>query len=289
MGTSTEANTKFWLIPEFDNLELLRAEAIHCNYAYHSHAKYSIGVIESGVGGTYYHGTTYLAPPQSIIFMNPEEAHRCYSAEELPLSYRMLYPSVELVQQIVSETKIIDTPYFRDAVVQNQTLAQNIFSLHIALEQARDRLEQQSLLVEVFSVIFSYYAELKIPSIQSNQEHQAVRLIKEYLHDNFSSNISLEQLEKITHFNRSYIIRIFRQAVGMPPYNYLTQIRVRKAKQLLQEGISIADTAILVGMSDQSHLNRHFKRVFGITPGYYRSRLIGYDQKNIGSEVVSSE
>lgn len=273
MGNSTKANTKFWLIPELDNLELFRAEAIHYNYARHSHPGYSIGIIESGVGGNYYQGTTYLAPPDSIVFMNPEEAHTGYSAEELPLSYRMLYPSVELVRQIASETQIKGTPYFKDAVVQNQTLARNIFSLHAAFERSIDRLEQQSLLIEVFSAILSHYTESKIRSIKLKKEHQAVRLIKEYLHDNFSSSISLEQLEKITNLNRSYLIRVFRQAVGMPPYNYLTQIRVRKSKQLIQEGMSIADTAILVGMSDQSHLTRNFKRIFGVTPGYYRRMI----------------
>ncbi|WP_319423046.1 helix-turn-helix transcriptional regulator [Pleurocapsa sp. FMAR1] len=68
------------------------------------------------------------------------------------------------------------------------------------------------------------------------------------------------------------MIRVFRQAVGMPPYTYLNQIRMRKAKQFLSQGMSIADTAIAVGMSDQSH----FKRMFGITPGYYRQMSISF-------------
>ncbi|WP_186375935.1 AraC family transcriptional regulator [Hyella patelloides] len=258
------------MIQEFDNLELFRAKAIHYNYARHSHPGYSIGVIESGVGGNYYRGSTYLAPPKSIILMNPEEAHTGYSAEELPLSYRMLYPSTDLINQIAREAQIIGTPYFKDAVVQNEVLAKNIFSLHTALERAQNKLEKQSLLVEVFSAILYYYADITVRSIRLNKEHQAVRLIKEYLHDNFSSNISLEQLVKITKLNRSYLIRVFRQAVGMPPYTYLNQIRMRKAKQFLNLGMSIADTANAVGMSDQSHLTRHFKRMFGITPGYYR-------------------
>ncbi len=270
MANGTGLNTKFWLISEFDNLELFRAEAIHYNYARHSHPGYSIGIIESGVGGNYYQGTTYLAPPQSIILMNPEEAHTGYSAEELPLSYRMLYPSIELMEQIAGEAQIRGTLHFKDAVGQNRVLAKSIFSLHRVLERSRDRLEQQSCLVEVFSAILSHYADLKVKSLRLKQEHKAVGLIKEYLHDNFSASISLEQLVEITNLNRSYLIRVFRQAVGMPPYTYLTQIRLRKAKQFLIEGMSIANTAMAVGMSDQSHLTRHFKKIFGITPGYYR-------------------
>lgn len=270
----SDRNTKFWLIPEFNNLELFRAKAIHYHYARHSHSGYSIGVIEAGVGGNSYQGTTYLAPPQSIVLMNPDEAHTGYSAEEMPLTYRMLYPSVELIEQIAIDLQIKRLPYFTSAVVENKTLAQSVLSLHAALEKSIDQIEQQSRLLEVFSDVFLHYADVEIRSIQSNKEHQAIRLIKDYLHDNFSSNISLEQLAEITRLDRSYLTRIFRQAVGMPPYTYLNQIRVEKAKQFLRQGMAVADVAIAVGMSDQSHLTRHFKRITGITPGHYRTMSI---------------
>jgi AraC-like DNA-binding protein len=82
----TPQSTKLWLIPEFDNLELFRAKAIHYSYARHFHQSYSIGIIEAGIGGNHYRGSTHLACPGSIIFMNPEEAHTGYSAGELPLT-----------------------------------------------------------------------------------------------------------------------------------------------------------------------------------------------------------
>lgn len=140
MNQSTNHTTKLWLLPQFDNLELFRANAIHYHYARHFHVSYSIGVIEAGVGGNYYQGATYLAPPHSIVLMNPEEAHTGFSAEGLPLTYRMLYPSVECVQTIASELQMKDTPYFRDAVVHNNALAKRILSLHTLLEQFQDQL-----------------------------------------------------------------------------------------------------------------------------------------------------
>ena len=208
--------------------------------------------------------------------MNPEEAHTGYSAEKLPLTYRMLYPSVDFIQQIASEAQIICLPYFKDAVVQNKALARNVLSLHAVLERANNRLEQQIQLIEVLSDILLNYADVKLRATQLGKEHQSVRLIKEYLHDNLGSDISLEQLVKITNLNRSYLIRVFRNAVGMPPYTYLNQIRVEKAKRLLRQGMSIADAAITVGMSDQSHLTRHFKKIVGITPGRYRNMSISF-------------
>jgi len=276
MRNSTCQSTKLWLIPEFDNLEIFRAKAIHYSYARHAHRSYSIGIIEAGIGGNHYQGTTYLAPPQSLIFMNPEEAHTGYSAEKLPLTYRMLYPSADFIQQIAGEAQMSGLPYFNDAVVQNKALASNVLSLHTALERENNRLEQQIQLIEVLLDILLNYADVRLRATQLGKEHQSVRLIKEYLHDNLGSNISLEQLVEITDLNRSYLIRVFRNAVGMPPYTYLNQIRVEKAKRLLRQGMPIADVAFTVGMSDQSHLTRHFKKIVGITPGRYRNMSISF-------------
>ncbi|MEW6498054.1 MAG: AraC family transcriptional regulator [Cyanobacteriota bacterium] len=263
-------SAKSWLLPEFDNMELFRAKAIHHTYARHFHKSYSIGIIEAGVGGNQYRGSTYLAPPCSIIFMEPEEAHTGYSAEDLPLTYRMLYPSADLMQQLASDLGANGLPYFREPVVHDENLARKIHHLHWVLEQSQDSLERQSLFVEVLSAAITRYAQSKVQSVRIGKEQRIVSLIEEYLQDNFNSNISLEQLVELTNLNRSYLIRLFRNAIGLPPYGYLTQIRIEKAKQLLAQGQSVSDVAIAVGMSDQSHLTRHFKRIVGITPGRYR-------------------
>ncbi|GFH75366.1 hypothetical protein Sgou_00360 [Streptomyces gougerotii] len=56
----------------------------------------------------------------------------------------------------------------------------------------------------------------------------------------------------------------------MPPHTWLTDARVRRARTLLQTGVTPAETATAVGFTDQPHLNRHFTRIVGVTPGAYR-------------------
>lgn len=263
-------NTTFLAFPEFDNLETFRACAIRYRYARHFHGSYSIGVIEAGVGGNRYRGQTYLAPPNSVVFMNPQEVHTGYSAADQPLTYRMLYPSVELVQQVAQDLRDDVSPFFRHAFVQDPDLACRLLALHDALEQSAGPLEQQSLLVDALSAALLHHAEARRMAHRPAFEPEAVRCIKAYLHDCFEADVSLDDLAEITQLNRFYLIRVFRQAVGMPPYAYLKQIRVEQAKQLLRQGMAIADVATAVGFSDQSHLTRHFKQIFGITPGQYR-------------------
>ncbi len=65
MNDSINQNSKFWLIPEFNNLELFRAKGIHHTYTRHSHPGYSIGIIEDGVGAPYAAGFCCMAKADS--------------------------------------------------------------------------------------------------------------------------------------------------------------------------------------------------------------------------------
>ncbi|MNG37101.1 HTH-type transcriptional activator RhaR [compost metagenome] len=68
---------------------------------------------------------------------------------------------------------------------------------------------------------------------------------------------------------------MFKKSVGISPHSYQIQVRVAHAQRLLRAGVGIADAAIACGFFDQSHLNRAFKKVVGLTPGSFRS---GYSQ-----------
>ena len=61
----------------------------------------------------------------------------------------------------------------------------------------------------------------------------------------------------------------------MPPHQYVILRRVDRAKQLLQTGgdFSLAEVAAHAGFSDQSQFSHHFKRLLGVTPGQFRTRV----------------
>jgi AraC family transcriptional regulator len=89
----------------------------------------------------------------------------------------------------------------------------------------------------------------------------------DYIQAHLSENISLETIANHIDLSCYHFCRLFKQSTGFSPHQYVIQQRVKRAKQLLRQGkMSIGEIAIACGFSHQSHLNRHFKRLTGVTP-----------------------
>jgi AraC family transcriptional regulator len=88
----------------------------------------------------------------------------------------------------------------------------------------------------------------------------------DFIHAHLEQDISLDTLAAAAHISSSHLVRLFKEATGLPPHQYVLQERVRKAQALLRRGDAVNDVAAALGFSDQSHLHRHFKRILGVTP-----------------------
>ena len=93
-----------------------------------------------------------------------------------------------------------------------------------------------------------------------------LRQVLDYIHAHLEQDLSVEAIATLLKMSPYYFSRLFKQSTGLSPYQYIIQGRVERAKQLLHQGLAIADIAYSVGFTSQSHLNRHFKRLVGVTP-----------------------
>lgn len=89
------------------------------------------------------------------------------------------------------------------------------------------------------------------------------------LERNFGEQIRLRDIESTSGFSVYQIIRAFRRDIGTTPHAYMMRLRVDYAALRLEAGDTIAGAAAEAGFADQSHMTRHFKRVFGTTPGKF--------------------
>jgi len=102
-----------------------------------------------------------------------------------------------------------------------------------------------------------------------------VRRALEMLRAQLAEPVTLDALAAHAGLDKFHLCRAFRAQVGMPPYAYLTRLRILRAKALLAAGVKPSAIAPQVGLYDQSQLNRHFRRLVGTTPGQFARGALG--------------
>jgi AraC-like DNA-binding protein len=266
--------TRSWAVPEIPHLECFRTAGFLHEYPRHSHSTWAIGVVDHGIGGIWYRGANQRGGPGEIIAINPGEVHTGYPLQKGGIGYSMLYIAHELVKEILPGFTTM--PAFPSVAIQDSALAQSLRHLCRALEFGSPSLGIETQLLSTLASLFSRHAHANPPQWTGHESAHVAR-IREYLRANLRRNVRLNELAALTGLSKAYVIRSFRRLVGMPPYEWLLQVRIEEARKLLRKGRPISELAIDFGFADQSHFHRRFKRITGMTPaayaeGHFRSR-----------------
>jgi AraC family transcriptional regulator len=132
----------------------------------------------------------------------------------------------------------------------------------------------ESLAATLTVHLLKHYSATKT-HLQSDTEGLSsykLRQAIDYIQAHLEENIKLSEIATAVGMSQYYFIRLFKQSMGMTPYNYVIAERLERAKQMLQhQEMSLGEISNQCGFSDQSHLTRYFKRKFGITPQAMRN------------------
>lgn len=103
-----------------------------------------------------------------------------------------------------------------------------------------------------------------------------VHKVKRIIRNEYSQDISLDYLAKSVGLAPSYLSYVFKRETGENLIKYLTDYRMEKAKQMLDDGsVKIIQVAKQCGYENQSYFNRLFKNTYGLTPSQYREKNNG--------------
>jgi AraC family transcriptional regulator len=143
---------------------------------------------------------------------------------------------------------------------------------------AGSRLFAESLVTQIAIKLLWSYSSLPRPSQGQPEKLADPRLgrVIDYLHGSMGEEISLEGLAQVAGLSPNYFLHAFRQATGQTPHRYLTELRIAKACELLEDPHrSIVEVSLAVGFSSQSHLTTVFRRFMKTTPAAYRQQILG--------------
>ena len=108
-------------------------------------------------------------------------------------------------------------------------------------------------------------------TLRAPRSAAAIQRVLQHIEQHLSQPLALTELAGIADLSVWRLATVFRQQVGVSPHRYICRLRVERAQQLMQRGLSAACAAAEAGFYDQSHLSRHFKMVCGVTPGQFLS------------------
>jgi AraC family transcriptional regulator len=137
------------------------------------------------------------------------------------------------------------------------------------------RLYYDGLALQASVHILRKYAsvQFKLPSSQGRFRPIHARLIEDYIEQNISRNITLEELANICNCTPVQFARKFYLHYGMRPHAYVLTRKVERACQhLRKDRLALKEIALVSGFSDQSHFNRMLRRHKNITPAQYRKQ-----------------
>ena len=101
--------------------------------------------------------------------------------------------------------------------------------------------------------------------------HTRLQQVIGYIRAHLDRDLSLTELAEVINISPTYFASLFKQTMGISPRQYVIQQRVEQAKLMLSKtDLAIADIALQVGFSSQSHLTQHIKRFTGKTPKQIR-------------------
>ncbi|MBO6771398.1 MAG: AraC family transcriptional regulator [Thalassospira sp.] len=262
-----------------DGIDLFEADYKNFTFPKHSHDYYAFGTILNGAEQFMTRGTNYVASRGQLLMMNPMQVHDGGPASDDGYQYQIMFIAPEIFGDLVRELSPTNTglPFFGNCVVDDRELHLQLQQLHRMfrpdLSATTSLLERDSQLLYSAARLALRHADAPPFVYRPGSEDKRVQTVIDYMAAHLDENIALEDLATITGLSRFHLLRIFREATGLPPHAYFNHMRLRRAKRMLFDGATIADAAAATGFADQSHLNRHFKTMWGVSPGAFIASL----------------
>jgi AraC-like DNA-binding protein len=266
-----KGSLKVWRPWQFKQLELFQGTAFSTPSQLHFTQEYTIITVQSGAVHLQYRNADINGSVIDGMFLviEPGETWTCQPEDVIfhHLSIDPTWLRQKATELFHREKSLL---HFPDQICSDVSLSRSLCTLAAVSLTSASRLYQEETLLHLLAQLLLPHSQDAGAPRKSSWEHPAIKRAKDYLRAHYAEEVSLQDLAMVADLSPFHFARVFRQAVGMPPHAYQTQLRLASAKALLARGFEAGYVAHETGFADQSHFTQQFKRHFLVTPGNYR-------------------
>lgn len=226
--------------------------------------------VHSGSGTLFYDGLSYDLIPGDCVFIDCRKPYYHATSENLwKLSWiHFDGPTASSIYDKYIERGGL--PKFHpEQLLQYQLTHTNLYKIAISDSYVKDMKINEGL----SSLLVFLMEDAWSPENAATGKKSSLLSIKNYLDQNYSKRITLDELAERYYLNKYYLTRIFKEQYGMSINGYLQSVRITKVKQELRfTQKSIQEIAMETGFGSGYYLSRLFTKVEGISPSEYRKQ-----------------
>ncbi|MFS2126295.1 helix-turn-helix domain-containing protein [Pseudomonas sp. Pseusp97] len=235
----------------------------------HSHDEFVISANLRGEESVWLDGRTFDAGPGAFTTYNPGQIQGGGVAEGQPWQFVSLYVAPEQLaamlglQRLEFERPTARLPALTAAMADavERVLADDSF----VRQRGEERLTL--LLAEIARAMGVRLPREGLDSLGRISD------LQDWLAADLARQPSLDEMAAYLGLSRFHLLRSFQKQVGLSPRQWAMQLRTRRAQALLRSGLPATEVAHELGFADQSHLNRHFRAAYGVSPGSFQRAL----------------
>jgi AraC-like DNA-binding protein/quercetin dioxygenase-like cupin family protein len=259
--------------PQVAGVTLFSAPLGAHEHAVHAHEAFSVIAVVTGSKRFYCAGTECDVHAGEIAVANPGQLHGCGPLDGSPWAHRTCYLSAKLVGELAASMGWRGPVVLRSPKIVDSQMWKLLCALHDDT-QTEEPLGWQSAALETLARLVEAHgsrSDVRADDLHDSACHQRFSACAEMMMAHLSARIDLAQLAAASGVSPSQVIRDFKRAVDSTPAVYLRQLRLTRAKALINSGSSLLDAALATGFSDQSHFSRCFRGAYGVTPGQFHT------------------
>ncbi|WP_105616188.1 AraC family transcriptional regulator [Vallitalea okinawensis] len=246
----------------------------------HQHEFLTINYITSGTCDYIINDKSYLAKKGDIIILNPFTSHykEITSTEDVSIFHFGLNDiEIKGVEKNRLQTSC--------PVLSIKKYKQELYNCYheiMTVQEKKDigwELLNKALILKFLIIILKELSPINSEKIEhyfnfeTYDKHTVVETIITYINENYMKKVSIEQFSQSTYLSSNYISKIFKEITGDTLINYLINLRIEKAKQILEEGhFTIQEVSQKVGYEDPYYFSKLFKKKYGCSPSEYKAQ-----------------